>query len=155
MIQISIVQVLRKDGLNYEKILSTNKAFLDSVDTEKEKKLEYIVYDCLKNFEVTKIMKKFPELKYIRKEFLNLKNTFLEGASLSNGAKIIFLKSDDILTLENIQRIEVVRPNITRDKLEKLRSVSQDNFDYDKFNLLIKDKKTFAEKLKLLFSNLF
>lgn len=151
MIQISIVQVLRKEGLDYEKIVLQNKAFLDSVDTEKEKKLEYIVYDNLESYKVLGFVKNIAGLKYFRKTFQNLKTSLLEAGLLTNGQKIIYLKSDDVLTLDNVQKIETTRPHILRKDLKKISELQKDNFKYDEFNLLIKENKTLWEKIKLYF----
>lgn len=151
MTQISIVHILRKENLEYKSIILQNKAFLDSVDTEKEKKLEYIVYDNLESYEVLGFIKKIASIKYFRKSFLNLKTSLLESGLLASGQKIIFLKSDDILTLENVQTLEVRRPNILKKDLKKISLLQKENFKFDEFNLLIKEEKTVWEKLKLFF----
>lgn len=149
MYKISVIQVLRlepKNSLpNYEKIISENNLFLQTHN------VEYIIYDNLKSFDVLKFIKNTPHLKYFRKDFSNSRNSFLESGMLSSGEKIIFLKSEDILSVENVERLEKERPNILKKDLKKISNLKKSDFHYDDFNLLIKENKTFFEKLKTLF----
>lgn len=142
---ISVIQILRKENLDYKHIISSNSHFLEKI------KVEYIVYDNLKNTEVLSFIKNFKGLRYFRQDFYNSKKSFLESSIFANGQKIIFLKSDDILTNNNVQVLEDLRPNILRKDLHKIRNLKKNDFHYDDFNLLIKDEKTFLEKIKLLF----
>ena len=143
---ITVVQILRKENLSYQDIISQNSKFLETL------KVEYIIYDNLKKTDVLGFIKKFKYPKYFRKNFKNAKTSLLESGILANGQKIIFLKSDDLLTSENVQKLEKVRPNILRKDLRKVSLIKKEDFHYDDFNLLIKDKKTLWEKLKLLLS---
>ncbi len=147
---ISIIQILRREGLNYSKIIPENKSFFDSLSSGNQTKIEYIVYDNLKSQDVLKFVKSLEDVKYIRKTFLNVKNTFLEAGQLASGEKIIFLKSDDILNLSNVEHLEKIRPNILKKDLAKINNIKKEDFNYDSFNLLTKDQKSFWEKIKLL-----
>ncbi len=151
MPQITIVQVLRREGLDYAEIINQNKTFFDSLNSEGESKIEYIVYDNLKNYSVLRFIKNIVGVKYFRKTFLNVKNTFIEAVQLASSEKIIFLKSDDILNLKNVEHLEKIRPGILKKDLFKIKKIKQDDFNYDDFNLLIKDKKSLWEKIKLVF----
>ncbi len=142
---ISVIQILRKENLGYKDIISQNSKFLGNI------KVEYIVYDNLKNTEVLSFIKNFGNLKYFRQDFQNAKKSFLESSIFASGQKIIFLKSDDILTINNVQTLEEIRPNISKKDLQKISNLKKENFHYDDFNLLIKDEKTFLEKIKLFF----
>jgi hypothetical protein len=142
---ISVVQILRKEDLDYQKIILENSKFLELV------KVEYIVYDNLKNHHVLKFIKNIKSARYFRKEFKDVKTSFQESAQLSTGVKIIFLRSDDVLNMENVQVLENIRPHILKSDLHKISKLKKDNFQYDHFNLLVKDKKTLWEKTKLLF----
>jgi len=151
MPQITIVQVLRREGLDYAKIINQNKTFFDSLNSGNQAKIEYIVYDNLKNFTVLQIIKNVGGVKYFRKTFQNVKNSFIDASLLASGEKIIFLKSDDILNLNNVEHLEQVRPNILKKEIEKIKHLKKEDFNYDDFNLLIKDKKSLWEKVKLIF----
>jgi hypothetical protein len=151
MPQITIVQVLRREGLDYAEIINRNKTFFDSLNSGDESKIEYIVYDNLKSFNVLKFIKNIVGVKYFRKTFLNVKHTFIEAVQLASSEKIIFLKSDDILNLKNVEHLEKIRPGILKLDLLKIKKIKHDDFNYDDFNLLIKDKKSLWEKIKLVF----
>lgn len=151
MPQITIVQVLRREGLDYAEIINQNKTFFDSLNSGDESKIEYIVYDNLKSFNVLKFIKNIVGVKYFRKTFLNVKHTFIEAVQLASSEKIIFLKSDDILNLKNVEHLEKIRPGILKLDLLKIKKIKHDDFNYDDFNLLIKDKKSLWEKIKLVF----
>lgn len=142
---ISVIHILRKESLNYQDNILSNSKFLETI------KVEYIVYDNLKKTEVLSFIKQVKNVKYFRKDFKNAKTSFLESGLLANGQKIIFLKSDDYLTTENVQKLEEIRPNILRKDLRKIASLKNEDFHYDDFNLLIKENKSTWEKLKLFF----
>lgn len=150
MPNISVVQVLRKDPLemktSYREIISQNSLLLHGFS------VEYIVFDQLPSMEVVRFIRDYRGLKYYRKDFTTLKQSFLEALHLANGKKVIFLKSGDILTQENVEQMEKVRPNIFKKDVQKLKDLMRENFKYDDFNLLMKENKTFTDKIKLLFS---
>jgi hypothetical protein len=137
--------VLGRSGLDYQKILENNYRFLSSTS------VEYIVYDALPDYKVLEFIKKYPKIRYVRKSFLNTRACMLETGLLSSGEKLIYLKSADIVTPENVTELETIRPNILRKDLKKIASIKRENFSYDNFNLLIKENKSIWEKLKLLF----
>jgi len=145
MTQITVVQILRNEDLEYKKVILNNSLFLNAL------KVEYIVYDNLKTSAVLKFIKDIKEVKYFRKNFANIKQSFLETGLLASGDKILYLKSDDLLSMENIEKIEKERPNIFKNELKKISKIKKDDFKYADFNLLIKEKKTFFERLRLLF----
>ncbi len=142
---ISVVHILRKENIDYQKIISTNADFLETL------KVEYIIYDNLKSTKVLTFIKQSTYPKYFRKNFKNAKTSFLESGILASGQKIIFIKSDDTLTTKNVQELEEIRPNIFKKDLKKISKLKEEDFHYDDFNLLIKDKKTCWEKIKLFF----
>lgn len=145
MSQITVIHILRKAGIDYQKIIHNNANFLHTLN------VDYLIYDNLESFEVLKIIKNIENLSYVRKVFTNLKQTFLESGLLANGEKVIYLKSDDILNMQNVEILEKERPNILKKDLLKINNIKNLNFKYSEFNLLIKENKTFWEKLKLLF----
>jgi hypothetical protein len=145
MTQITVVQILRNEELEYKKVILNNSLFLNAL------KVEYVVYDNLKTSAVLKFIKDIKEVKYFRKNFANIKQSFLETGLLASGDKILYLKSDDLLSMENIEKIEKERPNIFKNELKKISKIKKDDFKYADFNLLIKEKKTFFERLRLLF----
>jgi sulfate adenylyltransferase subunit 1 (EFTu-like GTPase family) len=145
MTQITVVQILRNEDLEYKKIILNNSLFLNSLD------VEYVIYDNLKSSIVLKFIKDVKRVKYFRKDFASIKQSFLESGLLASGEKIIYLKSDDSLSMENIEKIEKERPNIFKSELKKISKIKKVDFKYADFNLLIKENKTFFEKLKLLF----
>lgn len=150
MSKITVIQILQKEPSDkdsqYKEIITNNSLFLNSVN------VEYIVYDTLKSFEVLKFVKEIPKIKYFRKTFENTKKAMLDAGILANGEKVIYLKSEDSLTLQNVERLEKIRPNVFKKDLNKISNIKPDNFKYDDFQLLIKDKKTLWEKLKLIFA---
>lgn len=145
MTRITVIQILQDDTLDYNTILSSNSVFLNAHE------VEYIVWDNLKNYNALEIAKNLPFVKYVRKDFKDTKSSFLESAELSNGQDILFLKSSDILTYENLKELETIRPSINRSELSKLESLKWENFKFSDFSLLMKNKKTFVERLKIFF----
>lgn len=113
--------------------------------------VEYLVYDNLKSDVVLKFIKTTTSVKYFRKDFLNSKTSFLESGLMALGDRIIYLKSEDKLTMENVEYLEKVRPNILKQDLRKIANLKNPDFKYDNFNLLVKENKTLWEKIKLLF----
>ncbi len=53
------------------------------------------------------------------------------------------------MNTNNVEKIEKVRPNISRKDLKKINSIKNENFKYDDFNLLVKDNKTLFERIRL------
>lgn len=150
MSKITIIQVLRKEPsplfLSYEQIILANSKFLNSVN------VEYIIYDTLESLSILNFIKNISGIKYFRKSFVNTRRTLFESGKLAKSEKIIFLKSQDVLTVENVKLLEEIRPNILQKDLQKILNIKKENFNYDRFNLLIKDNKTFFEKLKVFFN---
>ena len=67
---ITVVQILRKENLSYQDIISQNSKFLETL------KVEYIIYDNLKKTDVLGFIKKFKYPKYFRKNFKNARPHF-------------------------------------------------------------------------------
>jgi len=145
MTRITVIQILQDENLDYNTILSSNSSFLNAHG------VEYIVWDNLNSFNALEIAKKLPFVKYVRKYFKDTKSSFLESAELSNGQDILFLKSSDMLTYENLKTLEVERPSINRSEIGKLERLKWENFKFADFSMLMKSKKTFLERLKIFF----
>lgn len=145
MSKITIIQILRKPGIDYKKIIRENTAFLERLN------LEYIIYDNLKTYEVLEFIKENNFVKYFRKDFKSVKHSMLESGMLANGINILYLKSDDILTNENVERVETTRPGILRKDLKKIADLTVENFKYHDFDLVMKEKKNFFEKFRVWF----
>lgn len=138
----SVVQIFRKPDLNYENIIQSNSKFLKEVD------VEYLVYDNLEKFEILDFIKNFPDVRYVRKEFKNLKTSFLDCGLLATNPKIIYLNSEDIINYNNAELLEKIRPSIFKKDLKKVSELKWENFKYDDFNFLMKENKTILEKIK-------
>jgi hypothetical protein len=152
MSKLSIIQILRLDNIkNYQEIIVANAKFLHDINKSGLMNVEYLVYDNLKSDVVLKFIKTTTSVKYFRKDFLNSKTSFLESGLMALGDRIIYLKSEDKLTMENVEYLEKVRPNILKQDLRKIANLKNPNFKYDNFNLLVKENKTLWEKIKLLF----
>jgi hypothetical protein len=52
--------------------------------------------------------------------------------------------------MENVQVLENIRPHILKTDLHKISKLKKENFQYDHFNLLVKDKKNSLGKNKTL-----
>lgn len=145
MTRITVIQVLHDEKLDYKPILVNNSNFLNS------HQVEYIVWDNLEGYNALSIAKDLPSVRYIRKDFKDTKSSFLESAQLSQGGDILFLKSSDVLSHENLTELERERPSLNRSQLGKLEKFPWENFKFSDFNFLMKEKKTFLERVRMFF----
>lgn len=150
MSNISVIQIFRKSPGNPSEIILENAKFLANQE------VEYFVYDNLSDFEILKKVGASPlkesKIKYFRKGFISLKTSFIESGLLSSGEKIIYLKENDVLNMSNVEILEATRPNILKKDFRRITQIKNNNFKFDLFNLLIKEKKTFLEKIKIILS---
>ncbi len=150
MSKISVVQIFKKNNQseNLDKIISNNSDFLHKLN------VEYIVLDHLESYNIVTFIKKHTNLKYFREKFTNSKKSFLQVINFvsKDTEKIIFLKSNDLLSFENIELLEKKRPNLYKNKISKLVELKESDFKFDNFNLIMKEKKTWFEKIYLFFT---
>lgn len=146
MYNISVIQIIRMDNMDHKNVIIKNSQFLKSVG------VEYIVYDTLEKFHVLKFIRDIPHVKYYRYENQNLTSAFAEAGTLALGKKIIYLKSDDILNMDNVEFLEKVRPNLYKDELHKISRIKTDNFKYDNFHILIKEDRNIFDYIKIFLS---
>jgi hypothetical protein len=142
----TVVQIFRKNHINYRKIIEKNQAFLTQVN------VEYFVYDTLDSFEILDFMKNFPTIRYVRKSFKNLKAIFLECALLANNPKVIFLNSEDRIDFDNAEQLELERPSFYKAEIQKVSEIRKDNFKFSEFKDLMEGKYSFLDRLKNIFS---
>lgn len=158
--QISIVHIFSYPPTNLENI-ENNASFLSTHN------VEYIILDNLNQKEnkidndfLLKNISQLPsfinkKIIYLKEDFENLKQSFLTTIEITKNSNIYFILNQQILNLENIQKIEKVNPYLLKSNLNFFKDNVPNNFKFENYKLYMKTNKTIFDKVKIILLRYF
>ena len=104
----------------------------------------------------------FTILKTIKKEFVNLKQSFLTGVEIANNPNIFFVQNHTEININTVFEIEKSAPLLQKDNqtletlvplndLEFFQNNVPANFKFENFKLCMKKEKNIIDKIRLFF----